>query len=63
MLHILINLFGKMLQELIHLFAFMLHDVFSDVGCFIVCFFKLMIRQTADFFCFFLLNSSMHFIC
>jgi hypothetical protein len=49
MLHVLINLFGEMLQELIHLFAFMLHNAFSDVGCFIICYFEFMITQIAPF--------------
>ena len=54
MLHMLLNLSGKMLQELVHLFTFMLHGVLSDAGCFIICFFEFMIGQTADFLSIFL---------
>ena len=46
----LINLLGEMFQKLIHLFAFMLHDFFSDAGCFFIGFFEFMIFQFADFF-------------
>ena len=58
MLGILFNFFGKMFQELIHLLAFMLHDLISDVRCFVISFIKLMILQSADFFRFFLGNVS-----
>jgi hypothetical protein len=39
-----------MFQELIHLLALMLHDLVSDVRCFVICFIKIMIRQTPDLF-------------
>jgi hypothetical protein len=54
MFHVFFNFFCEMLQELIHLIAFMLHDVFSNVRCFIICVFKFMIIQTADFLSVFL---------
>ena len=59
MLHVTIDLFGKMFQEFIHFFAFMLHDIFSDVRSFIICFFEFMILKTTDLFCVILLN--LHF--
>ena len=56
MLHVLINLFCKIFEELVHLFAFMLHDVLSDMGCFFICAFEFMSIQTAYFLCVFLAN-------
>jgi hypothetical protein len=53
MLHVLFDQFREMLKELIHLFAFMLHGLFCNIGCFLICLFKFMIRQAADLLCFF----------
>ena len=58
MLDALINLFGKMLQELVHILAFMLHDFISNVRSSFICMFKLMVRQSADFLGLFLGNVS-----
>jgi hypothetical protein len=58
MLQLMIDLFGKMLQELIHFFAFMLNDIFSDIRSFVICFFELMIRKAANLFCVLLCDMS-----
>ena len=58
MFHVLLNLFCKMFQELIHLFAFSLHGFISDVRCAVICFFEFIISQAADFLRFFLCNVS-----
>ena len=50
MLRPLFNLFSEMFQKIIHLFAFMLQDLISDVSSPVVCVIKLMIRQAADLF-------------
>jgi hypothetical protein len=47
---IFIDFFGKMLQEFIHLVAFVLYDFVGDAGCFVIDFFEIVIRQSADFF-------------
>ena len=54
MIDIVSDLFCKMLQKLIHLFAFMLHDFSSDVGCPVIGVLECMIIQATDFLCFLL---------
>jgi hypothetical protein len=48
MVHVLLNFLCEMLQELVHILTFMLHDVFGDIGCVIMGLFECMIIQTAD---------------
>jgi len=58
MLRPLFDLFGEMLQELVHLLAFMLHDFIRNVRSSYICMFKLVVRQATDFFDLFLRNAS-----
>jgi len=48
--NVLINLLGEMLQEFIHLVAFVLYHLVSNIRCFGIDFFEIMISQSADFF-------------
>jgi hypothetical protein len=49
MVYIRFDLLCAMLQKLIHLFAFLLHDFFSDFGCAVIGVFKCMIILATDF--------------